>query len=277
MKYLPAWALGAMGTAFCAIWPAAAQPGAPGTVWPDPPGASAPGRPTQTRPAARPPAQAPAAAPAPAPDGAPAARPAAPRPAAAKPAKPATPKTAAAGRAQAVACDGPFSKDSSHIRLAQTFGNDNVVFTTVDGPEGTKLNASVVFPKDPKRRLEVLWHDEEKRTRPSTIVVNGSSSWSAPKGLKVGSQLADVEKQNGKPFKISGFDWDNGGAVTDWDGGALDSLPGGCRIGVRFAPDPKAPKEPREKVVGDTEFPSTDPNMRAVKPKVSEMLIGYPQ
>lgn len=268
MKYLPAWALGAMGTAFSAIWPAAAQPGAPATVWPDPPGASAPARPAQTRPPAQP-RQAPGAAPPPSP----AASPAAAKPAA----KPAKPKPAAAARAQAVACEGPFSKDSSHIRLAQTFGNDNVVFTSVDGPEGSKLNASVVFPKDPKRRLEVLWHDEEKRTRPATIVVNGRSTWSAPKGLRVGSQLAEVEKQNGKPFKLSGFDWDNGGAVTDWEGGALDSLPGGCRIGVRFAPDPKAPKEPREKVVGDAEFASTDPNMRAVTPKVSELLIGYPE
>lgn len=275
MKYLRAWALGAVATAMAPLGPAGAQQGAPATVWPDPPSVTAPARPARPAPApaTAPQRQAPAAATPAAPDAAAGAKPKPkPKPTAAKPA----PKPAAA-RAQTLSCDGPFGKDTSQIRLAQTFGNDNVVFTTVDGPEGSKLNASVLFPKDPKRRVEVLWHEEDKRSRPSTIVINGSSTWVAPKGIRIGTPLAEIEKQNGKPFKLSGFDWDNGGAVTDWDGGALDSLPGGCRIGMRFAPDPKAPKEPRAKVVGDAEFASSDPNMRAVKPKVSELLIGYPQ
>jgi hypothetical protein len=176
---------------------------------------------------------------------------------------------------QALKCEGPFARDTSEAKLAEAFGANNVVFTQVDGPEGSKLNASVVFPSDPKRRLEVLWHDESARQRPSAFVINGASTWVVPTGLRIGSALAEVEKQNGKPFKLSGFDWDLGGTVTDWQGGALTQLPGGCSVSARFQPDPKAPAAARGKVLGDREFLSSDANMRAVRPKAIELLVGY--
>ena len=68
------------------------------------------------------------------------------------------PKHAAATPAPAhtVACNGAFTKDSSHMKLATAFGSQNVTWDDVDGPGGSKLKATVLFPKDPKRRLEVL-------------------------------------------------------------------------------------------------------------------------
>jgi hypothetical protein len=176
--------------------------------------------------------------------------------------------------ARAIACSGVFGKDSSHLKLATRFDSRNIAFTEVDGPEGSKLMASVLFPNDPKRRLEVLWSNEASRSDTSLIVINGQSTWSGPKGLKLGMALPALEKINGKPFKMSGFDQPNGGSAIDWDGGALDKLPGGCRLGIRLVPDAKATEAARNDVNGK-EFASTDPKMRAVKPIIAEILIGY--
>jgi hypothetical protein len=173
-----------------------------------------------------------------------------------------------------VSCTGPFAKNANHIQLAQTFGAQNVVFTEVAGPEGTKLSASVVYPNDPKRRLEVLWHDEATRARPSAIVITGASGWTSPRGLKIGTLLAEVEKRNGKPFKLSGFAAESGGAVVDWDGGKLDKL-GGCRMGMRFSVDSKAPQEALSKIATSGQFASSDPDVRTAKPKITEIIIGY--
>jgi hypothetical protein len=178
---------------------------------------------------------------------------------------------------QAIACEGAFAKDSSDARVAESFGAENVVFSIVDGPEGTKLNATVVFPKDAKRRLEILWHDQTARVRPSSIVLGGGSAWVGPRGVRVGTPLAEVEKQNGRPFRLAAFGGDYGGSVVDWQGGALGSLAGACQLGLRFDVDPKAPRASRAKVAGDAEFVSTDPNIRAVKPTVSEMFLHYPE
>jgi hypothetical protein len=182
-------------------------------------------------------------------------------------------RTAADG-ARTIACTGVFGKDSSHLKLATRFDSRNVAFTEVDGPEGSRLMASVLFPNDPKRRLEVLWQNEASRTETHLIVINGRSTWTAPKGLRLGLPLAALEKLNGKPFRMSGFDQPNGGSAIDWDGGALDRLPGGCRLGIRLAPDAKATDAARNEVMG-TEFLSNDPKMRAVRPIVAEILIGY--
>ena len=174
-------------------------------------------------------------------------------------------------------CEGAFAKDSSHARLVQAFGKSSVAFTDVDGVEGDKVKASVIYPDEPRRRVEVLWHDEKTRSRPATIRVGFKSKWRTVRGLHIGSELAEVEKINGKPFKMLGFDWDYGGRVSDWLGGALAMLPGGCDFRLAFNPWADAPDPERGKVSGDKEFLSTDPNMRASKPTVSEIIILYPQ
>jgi len=174
-------------------------------------------------------------------------------------------------------CDGAFARDSSHAKLVQTFGKSSVAFTDIDGAEGDKVKASVVYPDEPRRRVEILWHDEKTRSRPSTIRVGFKSQWRTVRGLRIGSELAEVERINGRPFKLLGFDWDLGGRVSDWQGGTFAMVPGGCDFRLAFNPWADAPDAARDKVSGDKEFPSTDPNMRASKPTVSEIIIIYPQ
>ena len=191
--------------------------------------------------------------------------------------KTAAPKASAppAQPPRAVACSGAFAKNSNHIQLTTVYKPDNVLFTELDAPEGNKVMASVLFPKDPKRRLEVWWENEDSRSGTHLIVIGGQSTWTAPKGLKLGLSLPAIEKLNGKPFKLRGFDKDNVGIIIDWQGGALSQLPGGCRLGIYLQPDPKAPAAARSEVTADDEFTSSDPILRTVKPTISEILVGY--
>jgi len=55
----------------------------------------------------------------------------------------------------------------------------------------------------------------------------------------------------------------------------LATLAGGCKSGVTLQPDSKASPESISALPADKEFSSNDPAMRDVKPKVSEILIGY--
>jgi hypothetical protein len=221
---------------------------------------------TQSSPPAEQPAARPAVAQSPA------------RPTATAPAKPAAaasvPVSAQAIRhaepPRVIVCGGVFAKDTSHLKLAQMYEAQNITYTEVDGPEGSKLMASVLYPHDPKRRLEVLWQNDAMRSDLSVISINGQSTWIAPKSLKLGVPLATLEKLNGKPFKLSGLD------VSDWMGGGLAILPGGCTMGMKLAPDPKTPADARSQVSSDKEFMSSDPVIRAAKPTVQEITIGYP-
>jgi len=173
-----------------------------------------------------------------------------------------------------VSCAGIFAKDSTHLKLAQMVGATNIEFTGVAGAEGGTLNASVLYPKDPKRRLEVLWQNEAARSDISLIVITGQSQVRAPKGLHLGLALAALEKLNGKPFKVSGFDQPDGSRALDWQGGAFASVPGGCQIGLKLKPDGKATPDALKAAAGK-EFLSNDAAIRAVKPVVGEIVIGY--
>ncbi len=202
------------------------------------------------------------------PDGSPAATATAP---AAKPTH-AKPKPSPAART--VACSGMFAKDSSHIKLAEVVGAANIEYGQVSGAGGSSLNASILYGSDPKRRLEVLWQNEAARSDTSLIVITGQSQWHAPKGLRLGLAVAALEKLNGKPFKLSGFDQPDGSRALDWQGGALASLPGGCQVGMKFKPDSKATPDALAAAAGK-EFVSSDPAIRAVKPVIAEIVLGY--
>jgi hypothetical protein len=193
---------------------------------------------------------------------------AASKPAPASPAPPAT--------AHTVACSESFGKDSNHLKLTMGFGFKNVTTTDVQAKDGTKVDASVIFPDDPQQRLEVWWTNASWHSGTYLIVIAGKSDWTAPGGLRLGLTLAELEKLNHKSFKLKGFDKDGIANISDWDGGALGSLAGGCRSGVNLRADPKA----SAKIVGalspTKEYASSNPQMRAAKPTVSEVLIGYP-
>lgn len=182
---------------------------------------------------------------------------------------------AALPASHAVACSGTFGKDSSHLKLAMTFDSKNITFTDVEANNGTKVPASVLFPNDPKRRLEVWWSNPAARSGTYLIVINGKSTWSAPGGLRLGLTLQQLEKLNQKPFKLKGFDKDSVTTVSDWGDGVLASLPGGCKSGVSLHADSKAPADAVSALSPDKDYSSDDPEMRAVKPTVSEILIGY--
>ena len=177
-----------------------------------------------------------------------------------------------------IKCEGSFGRNASHASLVKAFGKNNVVYREIEGPQDKKTKTSMLYPEDAKARLEFVWHDERARRRPALIRVKDQSTWAAANGIRIGAALADIEKMNGKPFKLSGFDWDYGGRVTDWRGGALGKpQPGGCTLGIEFVHPEDAPEENLTKVSGDREILSDDTDMRAVEPYVAVMTFSYPK
>jgi hypothetical protein len=172
-----------------------------------------------------------------------------------------------------IACSGPFAPDSGMLELAMVFGSLNMIYTE-EKVQDAQVGVTVLYPKDPKRRLEVWWQNPN-RTGLYLIDITGKSDWTGPDGLHLGLTLPQLEKLNHKPFKVKGFDKTGVATVSNWDGGALASLAGGCKASASLRADPKASADAVGAVTADQEFSSADPIVAKVKPTVSEILIGY--
>ncbi len=155
--------------------------------------------------------------------------------------------------------------------LAQRFGAENITTQTFE-TEGEPYQATVVFNDDPLRRLVITWN--EARTELTSVTVqNEGTRWRAAEGYTIGTPIGDVERINVMPFKLWGFGWDYGGRVSDWSAGVLAQNPI-CRTSLAFTPR----EDGNTNAVGDSEFSSNDPAVRAADPVVSDfgLMVDAP-
>ncbi|HEY4199344.1 MAG TPA: hypothetical protein VGM83_02185 [Devosiaceae bacterium] len=172
-----------------------------------------------------------------------------------------------------IACTGPLGPDSSEAQLIATFGKDNVVTAEVDGPEGSTLLTTTVFPNDPDKTFRVGWWDEPNRKFLNYFTVPARDT--APGGLRVGQTIAEVEQLNGGPFYLYGFYWDYGGIAT-FENGPLSKLPGDCFVNLTFNPTRELPPDvDPDPVSGDKQIASTEPLLERLAPTVSEVMISF--
>lgn len=174
-----------------------------------------------------------------------------------------------------ISCSVPVSPTDSVKSLRERYG-EALAVEELPGAEGETYKGLVLLPRARDRRIEVSFVDDTMK-RVSGLILRDtakSSRWNVL-GVSIGSSLVDVQKINGRPFLVSGFEWDYGGFVVDWKGGALGKpLPGGCTVTLRFGKNAGAPKA----LLGDGVKAASD-NAAMVKfaPVVTEIGVNFPE
>ncbi|MBN7135113.1 hypothetical protein A7A76_10095 [Lysobacter enzymogenes] len=175
---------------------------------------------------------------------------------------------------------GALAPDLGVEQLRQLFGAGNVAIDEhLPGAEGEQIRGARLFGADPARRARLYFQDSQALRGLSMVVVDDPGSrWRLDNGVAIGLPLADLVRLNGKPLRFYGLDWDYGGIVTDWNGGALapqdgDPVQRGARLG--WADD--APAHAAAPV-GDGEFSSDDPRYpkQGALLQVGELSVSFP-
>lgn len=159
---------------------------------------------------------------------------------------------------------GPIEKGMTLTGLKTLLGGDKVKAADLPGPEGSSFPGAVVF-KGTDREAQIVFNPEGDEREIVEIRILGKG-WKLPDGLAKGATVEAVEKANGKPFKVSGFDWDYGG-YAHLKGGKLED-----KLSIRFSSGDKA-LDPS--LIGDREIPSTDAKLRKSGVKVSEISVIF--
>lgn len=170
-----------------------------------------------------------------------------------------------------------FDSTTSRAKLVERFGAVNVVEDSVQYADAPAAPGTVLFPKDSTRRLEIIWVDPKTRTRPERVDLRGESGrWAVDPGIRLGMRLTDLERVNGGPFTLTGFDWDYGGTVTNWKGGKLAGPASRRpRVFIQLSPAETDTGAVRNAVSGDREFSSKNPAMQQMNPHVVSISVAY--
>lgn len=173
--------------------------------------------------------------------------------------------------------DAFIKADTTKAALIEAHGAENVTEETVAWVDSEETTV-VLFANNPAMRAELFWFGETNGG-PAHIRVGGEETqWIGPKGVIIGATLEQVEAANGGPFMLMGFENHNSGEAGNWLGGALATPDGGtCFQRMNFDLPEDTPADVRAKVSGDPDkvFRSDSPEMRAAKPVVVEMSVGY--
>jgi hypothetical protein len=167
--------------------------------------------------------------------------------------------------------------DDTLADLQARLGPASVVAEVLPGPEGESTPAWVLYPDHPTRRLDVYL--DATGERPESIVAGAAATdWVRGDGVRVGLELAGLAALNGRSFVMSGFGWDYGGTVLDWNGGAI--APDGRQAGfVRLcAPASSDALGHDQYPMGEAGVDSDLPVLRDHPPSVCQftLAIGTP-
>lgn len=187
---------------------------------------------------------------------------------------------------------GPVRADASEASLMQKLGKANVVRDTIYTVEG-QFEIGTTLYRNTADQAHVLWRDKKRFARPEMVMIRPArdennatlpgttgpaTQWTTASGLRLGSTLREVEKINGKPFTMYGFEWDYGGQSSGWRGGSLQTQTGKPFIGATFGFDHDVPENQQsffEAVIGDTEFLSNNPALQQLNPTVQTLSVFF--
>jgi hypothetical protein len=176
---------------------------------------------------------------------------------------------------------GPLNRRTTHEDLVRIYGGGNVVERDgIDGMSGDTVYATVLFPDDAERTIEIQWRDSGKKAPAVVTVRGGKSRWHTVHGISLGTSLKDLEHLNGRPFHMCGFGWDYSGTITSWEKGQLtpelDAWNGsGALLRIDSAPRSDISEKEMLEVTGDRDFSSHYPIMQKLNPKVYEMTWNF--
>lgn len=172
---------------------------------------------------------------------------------------------------------GAFTRGTTRAQLEARYGTKNVVVRTLDGAEGETFEGIVLFPDDPERALEIIPAGERAGDSIAALRVSGGSSrWRLDTGVHLGMTLDALVALNGKPIVYSGLDWDYGGSVQEWNGGALEPQEGAevfRSLVLTQADDAPEGAYP----LGDANFRSDDPAFpqQGSAVRVGQIMVSF--
>ncbi|MEM6878153.1 MAG: hypothetical protein AAF544_06335 [Bacteroidota bacterium] len=145
---------------------------------------------------------------------------------------------------------------------------ENVEPDSLYFPDGVVVAGYRVFADTPNE-LEVLEPESSTGYDEVMSVIRSAGNWKSAEGIYVGMPLEELVRINGAPVNFSGFAWDYGGFISDFNQGNI--LDAGLRLDIVY--DEEESMDLPIDIMGEVQLNSDDPILKDVPIVVSEMSI----
>lgn len=154
--------------------------------------------------------------------------------------------------------------------IAKIFGAAAVKYGKVPAAEGAEHPGCFVH-RGTADALRIGFVSNGRRIEFIAIV---GRNWATTAGLRVGTTLAELERMNGGPFTLSGFDWDHGGIVQNKPPGKLPQF---LTISTKTVNSQAVPPSEYNRISGDRQISSRHPVLAKVGVVVSGLSMAWPE
>jgi hypothetical protein len=178
---------------------------------------------------------------------------------------------------------GPLTALSGRSDLDKIFDTSQVLDQSINTGDGNLRAGTIVRGGDPSEALGILWTDEQ-RSRPWQVLLcygrtEGPCRWHVSNsGIGINTSLDELEKLNGRPFVLLGFERDFAGTVLSWQGGKLErELEGTGRLVLRLNSSGLSKLSPaNEAALLSDRIASDHAALRKLRPRVYQILMVFP-
>ncbi len=172
---------------------------------------------------------------------------------------------------------GPITVKTSKTDLIKIYGKQNITDENLclDSECMESEIGTVVYPKEPSKKIEIYWKDVAKKRYPKSVLLYGYKSyWKLADGISLGTTLSKLVKMNGKEITFYGFEWDAGGSVTSWGNGNIEKKYSGL-VGITLCEGQRELTEvERKEVIGDRVLNSNNKTVQNIDPVVCRLGIS---
>ena len=172
----------------------------------------------------------------------------------------------------AITCNWPVGPYDSARDVLRRFGRQARLADIGTG-EGETERGVLLFPGDPRRRMEVLFWGPTRHAPQSVKFAGDGAPWTVA-GIRLGDSLESVSRRNGRAMSMQMFDADYSGTVQSFDGGRLETVMGVCEPDIVFSPTIGSGYS--NSLSGDGVVKSDHPDMPKARAYVSILGVHFP-
>ncbi|WP_140917859.1 hypothetical protein [Limnobaculum xujianqingii] len=169
---------------------------------------------------------------------------------------------------------GPVTSLTSEADLIALLGKEQVKREKIELPENDKMEVTVLFPGNSEKELQIFWNTPF--ITPGSVQIIGTV-WKTPEGIHPGISLKEMEQINQSSFRLSGYEWDEDGAVTSYGKGVLSKYTN--MLFIRFNDYDaygRISNAELATIMSDSEdFSSNNDVLQKMNPSIKEMFINF--